>query len=94
MTLPEAKSRDTGLTKPEKEMTEQNDDTFICTTLPCQYDKEPLLNLKRHRKSTAQVVKGKSKRVSITLTARNPNRKPVNEKIADQNDLNKEDHHD
>ncbi len=94
MTLPESESRDTGLTRSEKEMTEQNKDALIGTSIPNQDNSEPLLNLKRRTLSSAQVVKRVYKNVSIPLTARNPNHKPTNETIADQEELNKEDHHD
>ncbi|WP_228294107.1 hypothetical protein [Acinetobacter pittii] len=94
MTLPESESRDTGLTRSEKEMTEQNDGALIGTSLPNQDNNEPLLNLKRRTYSSAQVVKRVYKNVSIPLTARTSNHKPTNETIVDQDDLNKEDHPD
>ncbi|MCH7391172.1 hypothetical protein [Acinetobacter dispersus] len=92
MTSPESESGDTEWIKQKKEMVEQNHDALIGTLLPNQDKIELLLNLKRQRKSTAQVVKVTAKKVSIPLTARNPNRKPTNEKIADKDDLNKENH--
>ncbi|WP_171500012.1 hypothetical protein [Acinetobacter bereziniae] len=75
-----------------KEMVEQNPDALIGTRLPNQDEREHLLNLKRQIKSTAQVVKVTAKKVSIPLTARNPNRTPINETIADQDGLNKKNH--
>jgi hypothetical protein len=93
MTSPESESGDTGWIKQKKEMVEQNYDALIGTRLPNQDERELLLNLKRQRKSTAQVAKVTAKKVSIPPTARNPNRKPTNETIADQDDLKKEDHH-
>lgn len=92
MTLPESESGDTGWIQQTKEMVEQNPNVLIGTRLPNQDEREPLLNLKRQIKSTAQVAKVTAKKVSIPLTARNPNRKPTNETIANQDDLHKENH--
>ncbi|WP_335954511.1 hypothetical protein [Acinetobacter guillouiae] len=89
MTSPESESGDTGCIKQTKEMVEQNPNALIGTRLPNQDEREQLLNLKRQIKSTAQVAKVTAKKVSIPLTARNPNRKPTNETIADQDDLKK-----
>jgi len=94
MTLPASESGETGLIRSEKEISERNHDALIGTPLPNKNDKNQNPILKRRTYSTAQVVKGTSKSVSISLTARNPNSKPANEKIADQDDLNKEVHHD
>ncbi|MDR6798347.1 hypothetical protein [Acinetobacter calcoaceticus] len=94
MTLPASESGETGLIRSEKEISERNHDALIGTPLPNQNDKNQNPILKRRTHSTAQVVKGTSKSVSISLTARNPNSKPANEKIAGQDDLNKKDHHD
>lgn len=93
MPLSESKIGNTGVTKPQKEMTEQNPDALISTHLPNQDEREQLLNLKRQIKSSAQVAKVTAKKVSIPLTSRNPNRKPTNETNAEQDDLKKEDHH-
>ncbi|WP_353161999.1 hypothetical protein [Acinetobacter guillouiae] len=93
MTSPESESGDTRWIKQTKEMVEQNPDALIGTRLPNQDEREQLLNLKRQIKSTAQVAKVTAKKVSMPLTARNPNRKPTNETIAAQDDLKKEDHH-
>ncbi|ENV34585.1 hypothetical protein [Acinetobacter gerneri] len=93
MTSPKSESVDTGWIKQTKEMVEQNPDALIGTRLPNQDEREQLLNLKRQIKSTAQVAKVAVKKVSIPLTARNPNRKPTNETNAEQDDLKKEDHH-
>ncbi|WP_227515114.1 hypothetical protein [Acinetobacter sp. Root1280] len=90
MTSPDSESGDTGWIKQTKEMVEQNSDALIGTRLLNQDEREQLLNLKRQIKSTAQVAKVTAKKVSIPLTARNPNCKPTNETIADQDDLNKE----
>lgn len=97
MTLFISENGDTGLTRQEKEMTEQNDDALIGTRLPNQHKKEPLLNIKRHRKSTAQVAKRTkpAKPIYLNLT---PNMQKaassIDQPMTDQEELNNEDHHD
>ncbi|WP_111818194.1 hypothetical protein [Acinetobacter baumannii] len=94
MTLPESESGDTGLTRSEKEMTEQNNDVFICTSLPNQDDVKPLLQLNRHKKSSVIVLKGAPAKC-INLVANNNKRKSrTGQPVNDQEDLNKADHHD
>ncbi|MGB9038490.1 MAG: hypothetical protein WCC23_08265 [Acinetobacter calcoaceticus] len=94
MTLPESESGDTGLTRSEKEMTEQNEDAPIGTSLPNQDDIKPLLQLNRHKKSSVIVTKGTPAKC-INLVENTNKRKPRNSQpVTDQEDLNKEDHHD
>jgi len=94
MTLPESESGDTGLIKPQKEMIEQNDDALIGTSLPDQDDREPLLKLNRHKKSSVIVFKGTPAKC-INLVAKTNRRKPrTSQPITNQDDLNNKDHHD
>lgn len=94
MALPESESGDAGLTRQEKERTEQNDDVFIGTSLPNQEDIKPLLQLNRHKKSSLIVTKGAPAKC-INLVENTNKRKPRNgQPVTDQEELNKVNHHD
>ncbi|MDC5024960.1 hypothetical protein OHW20_07890 [Acinetobacter baumannii] len=95
MTLPESESGDAGLTKQEKEKTEQNADVLIGTSLPNRNDKKQNLKLKRHTRSTARIAKKTKpakpiyinlipKMQKVTLSTDQP--------ITDQDNLNNKDH--
>lgn len=94
MPLSESKSGDTGVTKPQKEMTEQNADVLIGTSLPNQDDIKPLLELNRHKKSSAIVLKGAPAKCINLVANTNRRKSRTNQPITDHDDLNKEDHHD
>lgn len=92
MTLPESESGDAGLTGQEKEKTEQNDDALIGTSLPKQN-----LVLKRRTHSTAPIAKRtkSAKSIYINLTSKMQKVAPsTSQPVTDQEDLNKENHHD
>lgn len=94
MPLTESKSGDTGVTKPQKERTEQNDDVFISTSLPNQDDIKPLLQLNRRKKSSVIVTKGTPAKC-INLVANTNKRKPRNSQpVTDQEEIKIEGHHD
>lgn len=100
ITLPESESRDTRLAKPINETTELNDDALIGigTSLPFKDNKEPLLNLKRHRSSKARVVpiskSGSRKFIHLRPNLNKRSRSSLaDQPMTDQEDLNKEDHH-
>ncbi|ENW48655.1 hypothetical protein F917_02527 [Acinetobacter baumannii NIPH 67] len=92
----EPENEDTELTRQEKEMIEQNDDALIGTPLPFQDDKEPLVNLKRHRHSKARVAptskSGSTKFIHLTAKP-NKRKSSTDQPITNQNGLNKEDYH-
>lgn len=94
--LPESESEDAGLTKPEKEITEQNEDALVGTSSPFQDDREPLVNLKRHRHSKARVAptskSGSTKFIHLTAKP-NKRKSSTDQPITNQNGLNKEDYH-
>lgn len=97
MTLAESESGDAGLTGQEKEKTEQNDDALIGTSLPNQNEKKQNLVLKRRTHSTAPIAKRtkSAKSIYINLTAKMQKVAPsTSQPVTDQEDLNKENHHD
>ncbi|MBJ9947600.1 hypothetical protein I5729_00520 [Acinetobacter bereziniae] len=91
MNLPESKSLDT---RPKNESTEQNAGALIRRTIPTQDDTKLLLNIKRQRKPKAQLVKLRTKNVSIIPTSHKSDSTLINKSIADQDSLDKKDHHD
>lgn len=94
MTLPESESGDAGLTGQEKEKTEQNDDALIGTSLPNQNEKKPLLQLNRHKKSSVIVSKGAPAKCINLVENTNRRKSRTGQPMTNQDDLNKEDHHD
>lgn len=94
MTLPESESGEAGLTKQEKEMTEQNEDALIDTSSPNQDDIKPLLELNRHKKSSVIVSKGAPAKCINLVENTNRRKSRTGQPMTDQEDLNKEDHHD
>ncbi|AXJ90740.1 MULTISPECIES: hypothetical protein [Acinetobacter] len=94
MTLPESESGDTGLTRSEKEMTEQNEDPLIGTFPPNQDDIKPRLKLNRHKKSSVIVTKGTPAKC-INLVENTNKRKPrTGQSVTVQEELKEESHHD
>ncbi|MFP0709987.1 hypothetical protein ACLDYB_06750 [Acinetobacter baumannii] len=94
MPLSESQIGNTGVTKPQKEMTEQNDDALIDISTPNQEDIKPLLKLNRHRKSSAIALKGAPAKC-INLVENTNKRKPRNSQpVTDQEELKIEGHHD
>lgn len=94
MTLPESESGEAGLTKQEKEMTEQNEDALIDTSSPNQDDIKPLLELNRHKKSSVIVSKGAPAKCINLVENTNRRKSRTGQPMTDQEDLNKEDHDD
>lgn len=91
--LAESESRDSELTRSEKEMTEQNADVFIGTSLPTQSGRDLLLNLKKHRKSPAQIAKKNKPAKPIYLDPASNKQKAapsINQLMTNQEDLNNE----
>ncbi|MDC4286526.1 hypothetical protein NQ639_16190, partial [Acinetobacter baumannii] len=92
----EPEDEDTELTRPGKEMTEQNDDALIGTSSLFQDNREPLVNLKRHKHSKARVAptskSGSTKFIHFTAK---PNKRKLStdQSITNQNGLSKEDYH-
>ncbi|EJB8497147.1 hypothetical protein [Acinetobacter baumannii] len=94
MALFESESGDAGLTRQEKERTEQNDDALIGTSSPNQEDIKPPLQLNRHKRSSVIVLKGVPAKCINLVANTNRRKSRTGQPMTDQEDLNKEDHHD
>ncbi|AUM27083.1 hypothetical protein BVD86_09365 [Acinetobacter pittii] len=97
ITSTESKGGDTELTRKEKEMIEQNDNALTETSLPTQHGKELLINLKKHRKSTAPITQKIKPAKPIYLDPASNKQKAalsINQPMPYHDDHNNEEHHD